>query len=297
MNSKLPTSREFCMDLLDSNNHLNNISVIICAKNAEASLDRCLRSVRRISVKEVIVIDGVSSDNTKRIALTHNVKIYSDEGRGLGYARQLGAEMASGEYIAYIDADTELPSENILLTMRKELKRENWAAIHAQLIDPMEHKTYWEKGEDFHERKIFNVSGEKKVLGTVVCLIRRGIILTYKFDQFFSGAAEDRDFYYRIGKQGHKIGASTAVAYHYHRTSFEDFVKQKIWYGKGNARIAWKHSNHIPLALTSPFLIIMFGMLLSFRYEMKLIPFFLVWGFSLLIGTAMGFLEIVREVY
>jgi len=273
---------------------LEKISVVVCAKNAGKTIRRCLHSVSRTNVKEIIVVDGCSEDNTIQIAKKYTNKIYSDEGKGLGFARQLGAEKAQGEYVAYIDSDTELPSENVLSKMLEELEKNGWVAIHAQLVDPRSNKTYWEEGEDFHWRNRFNIPGERRYLGTIVCLIRRDIILKYKFDPFFKGAAEDSDFYHRVGKNGYKFGVSSAVAYHYHRATFKDFIKQRIWYGKGNAIAIIKHRAWI--LLIAPFLILGGGVLLSLHHrKIRYIPFYLVWSFSLMLGTIIGFLEILSE--
>ena len=160
----------------------------------------------------------------------------------------MGAEKSIGKYVAYIDSDTELPDENTLTKMLDELKKKDWVAIHAQMIDPRDKKSYWEEGENFHWINTFNKPGEKDHLGTIVCIFSRDILLKYKFDLSFSGAAEDADLYARLLSDGHKFGVSEVFAYHYHRASYADFKKQRIWYGKGNAKAIIKH-NAIHLTL------------------------------------------------
>ena len=80
------------------------ISVIIVAKNAEATIAECMSAVQKNKPFEIIVIDGNSTDRTIEISRRYTERIYSDEDKGLGYARQLGAEMANQEYIAYVDS-------------------------------------------------------------------------------------------------------------------------------------------------------------------------------------------------
>jgi glycosyltransferase involved in cell wall biosynthesis len=276
---------------------LRCISVVVCARNSEATIERCLKSLQRNNVRELIIIDGDSLDNTVQIAKKYTDKIYSDCGRGLASARQLGAEKASGNYIAFIDSDTELGDGNTLSVLLKEIKENDWIAIHSQLIDPRENKGYWESGEDNHWKQSFNHPGERGYLGTIVCLIRKDIILKYKFDLFFRGAAEDGDFYHRVKKEGFKFGVSTAIAYHYHRANFKNFVKQRIWYGKGNARMAWKHHDMLILQLIAPLAIICWGTFFSFRHNVKLVPFYVIWGLSLQIGMLLGFLEVLKIKY
>ncbi len=281
---------------VDMNCNTSEISVVVCAKNAKDTLDRCLRSILQNKIKELIVIDGCSKDTTVEIARKYTQKIYSDDKRGLGYARQLGAEKAGGKYVAYVDSDTKLPDKYILTKLIQEMENNKWAAIHAQLIDPRDNKTYWEMGEDFHWKNRFNKSGNRTNLGTIVCLIRRELILRYRFDEFFKGAAEDSDFYSRILKEGYSIGVSSATAYHYHRASFSAFAKQRIWYGRGNARIIWKH--HCISVLFAPLLIIIGGTIFStFHGSVRTIPFYIIWGFFLFIGTLSGLLELCKETF
>ncbi len=137
---------------------------------------------------------------------------------------------------------------------------------------------------DFHWKNRFNKPGERRALGTIVCLIRKDIILNYKFDPFFKGASEDGDFYHRVGKEGYKFGVSKATAYHYHRASFGDFVRQRFWYGKGNARAIWKHKRIMDLLF--PVTLIPFGIFVCIKNRnIKLIPFYFVWSISTSLGT------------
>ncbi len=273
---------------------MNKISAVICVKNGEETIERALKSLVKNNPFEIIVVDGNSSDRTPEIARNYADKIISDNGNGLGYARQIGAENASQDYIAYIDSDTELPNENVLSNMLNELLNNNWVAIHAQLADPRDDKTYWEQGEDFHLQNTFNKAEEKQYIGTIVCLIRRDIILKYKFDSFFEGAAEDAEFYSRLKKDGYKFGVATTTAYHYHRSSFRNFVKQRIWYGKGNARGIIKHKAY--LLFLTPLGIFLYGIMISLRnLRPKMIPFYFVWMICLYYGTFRGLIEVKTQ--
>lgn len=272
----------------------DRISVVMCVKNGEKTIERALESVRKNRPYEIVVVDGNSEDGTLQIARRYTAQIYSDEGRGLAYARQLGAEKARGEYVAFIDSDTELPDEELLSRMLEELKENRWVAIHAQLLDPRDNKTYWERVENFHWITRHNRVGERKHMATMLCLIRRDIILLYQFDSFFRGAAEDGDFYHRIAAEGHKFGVSRRLAYHYHRASFKQFVKQRIWYGKGNARTMVKRKS-ISFIFT-PLAIALYGIwLCASNKKLTFIPFYLLWTTALFVGTMIGLVELVFQ--
>jgi peptidoglycan/xylan/chitin deacetylase (PgdA/CDA1 family)/GT2 family glycosyltransferase len=59
---------------------------------------------------EVIVVDNASTDNTARIALDWGAKVVYESKRSPACARQKGAEAATGEIIAFIDADSQAPA-------------------------------------------------------------------------------------------------------------------------------------------------------------------------------------------
>jgi hypothetical protein len=84
------------------------VSVIICAYNAERTLEECLDSLRllRYPDYEVIVIDDGSTDRTREIAERYpEFRLISHENRGLSVARHEGLAAASGSVIAYTDSD------------------------------------------------------------------------------------------------------------------------------------------------------------------------------------------------
>jgi len=271
---------------------MSQVSVVLCVKNRAPIMARCVKSILENQPAEIIVVDGNSTDATVQVARKYTDRIYSAQGKGLAYARQLGAMKARADLIAYIDSDTELPNRSVLGTMLRELKESGWVAIHAQLFDPTDKKTYWQQAENSRLRNRFNKAGERQKLGTAVCVIRRDIVLDYEFDPFFEGAAEDVDFYYRVRKDGHKLGVSNVSVHHYHRTSFREFVKQKIWVGEGAARFFWKHKRMREIVF--PVAIVLFGILVCIKNRsIKMLPYYLTRGIFIEIGMLKELLNLV----
>ena len=84
------------------------VSVIIPAYNAERFLQEAIDSVLRQTHRdfEVIVVDDGSSDGTARIAAGFpTVRYVHQANRGASAARNHGARLASGKYLAFLDAD------------------------------------------------------------------------------------------------------------------------------------------------------------------------------------------------
>ena len=88
------------------------VSVIIPVRNAESFLRECLDSVlaQTLSDIEVLVVDDGSADASRTIiddfaAADSRVRVFVGAGAGAGAARNLGTVHASGEYLAFLDAD------------------------------------------------------------------------------------------------------------------------------------------------------------------------------------------------
>ncbi len=91
------------------NNRIGHVSVIIPAYNTENSLNQCLESVfsQTFLPREVIVINDGSEDDTAKIAHEYGDRIVYlyQENSGQGAARNTGLTVATGDYIAFLDAD------------------------------------------------------------------------------------------------------------------------------------------------------------------------------------------------
>ncbi len=98
-----------------------NISVIIPVYNNEQSIGRAIDSVLAQSrpADEIIVVDDGSTDRTAEAAAAYGNKIryIRQDNQGAGAARNTGIRAASGEWIAFLDADDEwLPDKLTLQT-------------------------------------------------------------------------------------------------------------------------------------------------------------------------------------
>jgi rSAM/selenodomain-associated transferase 2 len=94
---------------------MSRISVIIPTLNEANYLDRTLRhlSVLHPPAWEVWVIDGGSEDETVAIAQAAGVKVMQSQQRGRSLQMNLGAEVATGEILCFLHADTLVPDDLI----------------------------------------------------------------------------------------------------------------------------------------------------------------------------------------
>ena len=90
------------------------MSVVIPAHNEERYIGACLAHIRASSAPhpcEVIVVDNASTDRTAAIAREAGVRVVPEPQKGTNHARQRGLLAATGDLVAFIDADVLLPRE------------------------------------------------------------------------------------------------------------------------------------------------------------------------------------------
>ena len=265
------------------------ISVVTITRNAEKTLENTLNSIKANNPAEMIVVDGNSTDQTIEIARKYTNLIYLDDGRGMGYASQLGTEKATQEFVAYIDGDVVIP-EDSLITMLMEFKDSDFIAVSAQQFPPSMHLTYWEWAAD-QRGKLSMARRPEGFLGTMACIFRRETILKYKFDTV-EKHLHDSDLEMRIRRDGHKFGVSSAKVYHLHHFSFQGFVHYRYFEGK----VAVRYINRwglFHIRFWPPLYNLYWLGYCSSRGKFKLLPYIIVDGTAQTAGMVKGFFEMM----
>lgn len=90
------------------------LSFVIPAHNEENYIGNCIASIQKELERsskdaEIIVINNASTDHTAEVAKKYkNVRVVNEPAKGLVNARQKGLKEASGDLLAYLDADCVL---------------------------------------------------------------------------------------------------------------------------------------------------------------------------------------------
>ena len=105
-----------------------NYTIIIPHKNTPKYLQRCLDSIPERDDIQVIVVDD-NSDNLDTINFPglnkKNTEVYfTKEGKGAGYARNIGLSYAKGKWLLFADADDFFNSDFITI-INKYLETDN----------------------------------------------------------------------------------------------------------------------------------------------------------------------------
>ncbi|WP_051689264.1 glycosyltransferase [Butyrivibrio sp. AE2032] len=96
------------------------VSVIVPIYNVEKQLKRCVDSIlgQSYSNLEIILVDDGSPDNCGDIcdqyaAQDCRIKVVHKENGGLGFARNSGLDIATGNYVVFIDSDDYITSDYV----------------------------------------------------------------------------------------------------------------------------------------------------------------------------------------
>ena len=143
------------------------VSVIVPFHNVEKYISKCLTSLIYQSLEdiEIICINDASTDNSKNIVqqyLENDKRIILlnvDNVSGQSYARNLGMEIASGEYIGFVDSDdwVELDMFEKMYNKAKSVDSDI-TMCQAQLYDDKEQTFYT---NDYYSLKSLEKYGDK----------------------------------------------------------------------------------------------------------------------------------------
>ena len=123
------------------------ISLCMIVKNEEKNIGRCLQSVTDV-VDEMIVIDTGSCDKTSQIAQTFGAKvqpfIWNDN---FSDARNASLDLATGDWILFLDADEELSAESGV-TLRRAVQNQEVEGYFNKIINLAGNEACPEKSGD-----------------------------------------------------------------------------------------------------------------------------------------------------
>jgi len=261
------------------------ISVVVPARNAAGFIEGCLAAVQRNNPAEIIVVDGRSEDETVEIARRYADAVLSDEGGGVAYARQMGAEASNQSYVAFVDVDIELP-DTALSELLDELKERKLEAIQAQLRS-VGGNDYWSRALVSHHRG----GRSKSWFGLVASLFVRDAFLHYGMDPTFS-SGEDIELRYRLEKSGAKIGLSGKVVVpHRFGSGFNFALGQWMADGSGLGRVVRKYGWPAASTLVIPAGGTVLGIGRSLLRHPQFVPYYALYGACNYAGIVQGLLD------
>jgi glycosyltransferase involved in cell wall biosynthesis len=198
---------------------VRRLTAVVPVRNGEALLPGCLAALDRNGVGNVVVVDGRSSDRSWTIAVEHGAMVVSDEGRGLPYARALGARTATTDLVLLVDVDVVFPDGGVAALVREFLSG-GYAALQAGQ-ESVGGPGYWGRALANHHR----TGRSRHWFGLVATVFRRDELLSIGFDDEFR-SGEDIELRWRLRALGRPAGVSRGVVVQ-HRFGGDDFAFAK----------------------------------------------------------------------
>ncbi len=165
--------------MIKKNNHLPDISVIVCSHNHGAWIERCIRSLLNQNfVKkndyEIILIDDKSTDSTKSIIKNlsefENIRIYSNKKNlGLPMSLNKAIKISKGRYVTRVDSDDYVQRNFLFLSkLFLDMNRE-YQAVAVDYIKVDNFETVISKENCFNKEIACGIMYRKE------CLINIGL--------------------------------------------------------------------------------------------------------------------------
>jgi glycosyltransferase involved in cell wall biosynthesis len=194
---------------------LHRLTAVVPVRNGEALLPGCLDALRHNGVENIVVVDGLSADRSREVAVERGAVLVSDEGRGLPYARTLGARTATTELVLLVDVDVVFPPGGVAALVR-EFQEGGYVALQADQ-ESVGGPGYWGRALAQHHR----TGRSRRWFGLVATVFARDELLATGFnDDFPSG--EDIELRWRLRSSHRPAGVSRTVVVQ-HRFAGDDF--------------------------------------------------------------------------
>ena len=222
------------------------VSVVVCAYNAADTLDDCLISLGQLDYPdfEVVVVNDGSRDATGEVAKRYPVRVIDVPNGGLSAARNLGLAAATGEIVAYTDADVRVDRDWLTYLVQPFLTSDVVGSGGPNVVPP---------DDPFVAQCVARAPGgptqvllddriAEHVPGCNMAFRRDALLAIDGFNPVYLRAGDDVDVCWRLQARKQRIGfAPSALVWHHHRASVKAYWRQQVGYGEGEA---WLEAHH-----------------------------------------------------
>jgi glycosyltransferase involved in cell wall biosynthesis len=223
------------------------VTIGVCVRNCEDYVKKALDSISGQDfpheLMELIFVDDGSEDNTLSIIREYvskidiAAKVFHTSWKGLGLARNLVVDNASGEYIVWVDGDIILPADHVRkqVEFMEQNRRVGIAKARYGILNGENIVGFLDNIGYVAVDCMFGGKMTSRCVGTGGSIYRVEAIRQVKgFDASIKGAGEDMDAECRIRQSGWLLFlGSPAVFYERRRKSLKSLWNENFWHGYG----------------------------------------------------------------
>ncbi len=228
------------------------VSVIIPVLNGERTIRDCLVSLLRmdypVELREILVVDNGSTDQTPRIVKEYPVLYLREGRRGRSYARNRGIEASRAYILAFTDADCVV-SSGWLRELMKGFEAEHVGGVAGEIVAYLP-RTPAER----YAARIGHLSPKRYLHNPIFPFAQPGNVAFRRevferiglFDPDLP-TGEGADFFRRFFKESDlKLQyAPRAIVFHRHRRTSWGLFRQLWGYGRGHALLCIKYREEL----------------------------------------------------
>ena len=273
-----------------------SISIIVPVRNSAKTIGDLMESLMGLEYDpeklEIVVVDGDSSDGTRKIVEEYPVLLVDEEGRGLNAARNTGIKWSTGEIVAYTDGDCVVPPDwarSIAKNFRSPMVGFVGGNVEGydkgNLLSIYMDETFFNAKPSFKWRQVdTRLNLLQFPAGCNMAFRRDALAKIDYFDERIEYGFDDLVPVEEVGEAGFRIVLDPEVyVYHQHRTHLGEMLLQHFNYGRGGAKLmrakrkvsklaqwftTYLISSTFSLALTSALLAL--GLLLKQRVPLEI---------------------------
>ena len=224
------------------------VSVVVCAFNEASMIEACLDSLEACDYPdlEVIVCDDGSQDATLEIARRFPFKILNLDHGGLSRARNAGIDAASGDIIAFLDADAachhQWPYHLALSFEEPGVVASGGPNLPFADAGRVERAVALSPGAPMEV--LVSDDRAEHVPGCNMAFRADAVRGIGGFDPIYTSAGDDVDVCWKLLDQGGEIAfAPMAQVTHHRRNSVKGYLRQQRGYGRAERLLVPAHPN------------------------------------------------------
>jgi len=232
-----------------------SISFIVPVRNDAARLETCLRSIRSaqggVGSLEIVVVDNASTDRSPEVARALGAQVMTVADARVSDLRNRGASYASGDILAFVDADNEIVpgwGQAVLENLGDPTVGATGSLYHAPV-----NATWVQRAYDLLRGRTLT-RGDVGWLASGNLAVRREVFRAVNGFDTSLDACEDVDLCHRIRAAGWRIVGDPRVTSVHHGDpgTLRDLFKSELWRGRDNLRVSFRQPimwNSIPSAV------------------------------------------------